>query len=57
MDFRIIPGVINKQILSHDSPYFEDFLETISGMSEPEAMDPKVWLWICGKKDVEVDLA
>ena len=26
-------------------------------MSEPEAMDPKVWLWICGEKDVEVDLA
>ena len=56
MDFRIILGVINKQISSHDSPYFEDFLETVSGMSEPEAMDPKVWLWICGEKDVEVDL-
>ena len=56
LDFRNIPGVINKETAPKESPYFEEFMGEILRLTDLAATDPVVWLWICGNEDVEDDL-
>jgi hypothetical protein len=56
MDFRNIPGVINKDTAPADAPYFIEFLDILGEEKEPSLTDPEVWLWITGDKDVDDDL-
>jgi len=56
VDFGQVLGVINKEEFKDGDPYFVNFLTYLKDDTEPGVTDPEVWLWICGEKDVEVDL-
>jgi hypothetical protein len=56
IDFRNIPGVLNKETAPSDAPYYTDFLEKLKKQSQPALTDPEAWLWICGGEEVDDDL-
>jgi len=56
VDFRQVFGVINKEKSKDGDAYFVNFLTYLKDDVEPGVTNPEVWLWICGKKDSEVDL-
>ena len=53
LDFCNIPGVLHKSTAPNDSPYYEEFMETASTLTDPSLMDPQVWLWITGDQEVD----
>ena len=44
LDFRNILGVLHKSTAPKDSPYYEEFMETVLNLTNPSLMDPQVWL-------------
>ena len=42
--FCNIPGVLHKNTVLKDSPYYEEFIETTSNLTDPSLKDPQVWL-------------
>ena len=52
VDFRNIPGVLHKSTTPNDSPYYEEFMEIASTLTNPSLKDPQVWLWITGDPEV-----
>ena len=53
MDFRNVPGVMDKDSAPEDSPYYQDFLERLKELEDPSITDPEVWLWITGDKTTD----
>jgi hypothetical protein len=56
MDFRNIPGILNKGSSATDASYFEKFISILDEDAETDLSDPEVWLWIVGEKEVELEL-
>ena len=48
IDFRNVPGEINRETASKEKPYFKRFLDVLKRQTEPEMTAPEVWLWITG---------
>ena len=46
MDFRNIPGIINRETAPKESPYFDEFMDDLKQLADPSSTDPEVWLWI-----------
>ena len=44
LDFCNIPGVLHKSTAPKDSPYYEEFMETMSNLTDPCLKDLQVWL-------------
>ena len=53
IDFRNIPGILNKDTTSVETPYYTDFLEQLIKQNEPAITDPEAWLWITGDQMVD----
>jgi hypothetical protein len=56
IDFRNIPGILNKDTAPAEAPYYTDFLDKLKTQKEPSVTDPEAWLWICGDQGVDDDL-
>ena len=56
MDFRNIPGIINKETTPKDALYFLDFLDMAKKLTDLYPTDPAVWLWITGDQEVDNEL-
>ena len=47
IDFRVLPGVGDKEKSSTDMPYFHEFMSSLKERREPEFDEVPAWLFIC----------
>jgi hypothetical protein len=57
IDFRRVPGFTQVNKHNVQRPYFEDFTNALQRQSQPTINEPPVWLWICGSKEAEIQVA
>ena len=50
LDFRMLPGVENKESSTVDSPYFKEVMLSLQKRKDPTLKDVPAWLFICGDK-------
>jgi hypothetical protein len=56
IDFRHVPNFTSINKTTTQKPYFEEFMGALQRQSQPAMTDPPIWLWICGSKEVEVQV-
>ena len=50
LDFRMLPGVENKESSTVDSPYFKEVMLSLQKRKDPTLKDVPTWLFICGNE-------